>query len=287
MLAEGFPQEDTKMRGLSSKLQGGGPCSTALVVLAKMGISAEYFGVLGTDFYGQYIIKDLKKYGVVTDSVRLESEGQSSNCVVLICKEKSSRTCVWAPNSLPKMEKKDVPLDKLARARFLHLDGNPVDISGYAAEKAREMGVKVSLDAGTIFPGIDGLLPLVDILIPSEEFVCRFTGISSAEEGAKKLYEEYKPEILAVTQGTLGGFFYDGKKYTRYNAFPVEVIDTNGAWDTFHGAFIAGLLKDMALTEAARFASAASAIKCSRFGAREGIPYYEETVEFVKRNGSF
>lgn len=50
---------------------------------------------------------------------------------------------------------------------------------------------------------------------------------------------------------------------------------------TFHGAFLAGLIRGMPPLNAARFASAAAALKCACFGAREGIPSYEKVVKFV------
>jgi len=68
----------------------------------------------------------------------------------------------------------------------------------------------------------------------------------------------------------------------RYPVFPVKAIDSNGAGDTFHGAFVAARLKGMDVYEACRFASATSALKCTRFGAQQGIPGYEEVLEFMK-----
>ena len=59
-------------------------------------------------------------------------------------------------------------------------------------------------------------------------------------------------------------------------------MDRNGAGDTFHGAFVAARIKGMDIFEAAKFASAASALKCTRFGAQEGIPDFDEVLSFIK-----
>jgi ribokinase len=286
MLSDEFPREDTKLKVFSTKIQGGGPCATALVAMSKLGIATEYFGVLGTDVFGQYMTDEFRHYGVAVNSVRLVDGERSFNSVMLINKKNASRTCIWNAGTLPAMREDDVPLAKLKQAAYLHLDGNHLETAVYGAKKAREYKVKVSLDAGTPYEGIDDLLPLVDILIPSEEFVERYTGEKNPEQGAEILYRQYKPEILIITQGPKGGFIYDGKCCIYYKPFPAVVVDTNGAGDTFHGAFIAGLVKGMDVVEAADFASAVAAIKCAHFGAREGIPSYEETMKAIKSQGN-
>jgi sulfofructose kinase len=113
----------------------------------------------------------------------------------------------------------------------------------------------------------------------------KYSGKSSVETGAEDIVRRYKPGIFAVTQGPQGGFIFDGGSFVRYEPFPAEVVDTNGAGDTFHGAVLVGLFRGMAPVEAARFASAVAAIKCSHFGAREGIPGYEETLNFIVSGG--
>ena len=145
-----------------------------------------------------------------------------------------------------------------------------------------EFGVTVSLDAGGAYPRIEELLPLVDVLIPSEEFSLKVTGCATAVEAAKVLQERYDPKVLVITQGSKGGFIWQDGKEVRYPAFRVKAIDSNGAGDTFHGAFVAAQLKGMDVYESCRFASATSALKCTRFGAQEGIPGYEEVLEFMK-----
>ena len=152
----------------------------------------------------------------------------------------------------------------------------------YAAKKAREFGVTVSMDAGGAYPNIEQLLPLVDVLIPSEEFACKVTGCADARDAAGALQQTCHPQTLIVTQGSRGGFLWEDGREVRYPVFPVHTIDSNGAGDTFHGAFLAARLKGMSVYEACRFASAASALKCTRFGAQQGIPSCGEVLDFLK-----
>lgn len=282
MTASGFPKEDTKIQGISSKTQCGGPCATALVAISKMGVSSAYIGTLGDDMYGTVMKTQLEHYGVATDQIRIVNGAVSFHSVVLLNVVNSSRTCVWNRGTITPPEVTDVDLNVLKQAKFLHLDGHQLETAIYAAMKAHEYGVKVSLDAGGVYPGIEKLLPYVDVLIPSEEFALKITECGTATEAALVLQEKYHPGVLIITQGSRGGFIWEDNKEVRYPVFPVEAIDSNGAGDTFHGAFVAACVKGMNVREAAKFASATSALKCTRFGAQEGIPCFDEVIEFIK-----
>lgn len=284
MTVPNFPAEDTKIQGLESKTQCGGPCATALVTVAKLGETAEYLGTLGDDTYGRYILKQLNHYGVATNHVRVEKGKQSFHSFVMLNLNNASRTCIWNRGTVDIPSFEDVDLNVLRSATFLHLDGHQLDAALYAARRAREFGVLVSLDAGGVYPGIEQLLPWIDILIPSEEFAMEYTGKKTGIEAAEILYKKYHPRTLIITQGKRGGFLWDGEE-KRYPVFSVKAVDSNGAGDTFHGAFLYGKLKGYTDMDAAIFASAASALKCTRFGAQEGIPGNSEVIRFLKENG--
>ena len=281
MTVDAFPQEDTKLRGLETKFQCGGPCATGLVAISKLGESACYMGTVGDDMYGTFVKGEMGRYGVDTSCVKV-NPGLTFHSVVLLNVSNGSRTCVWNRGGAAAPTAKNVDLDVLRQAKYLHLDGNQLECAIFAAEKAHEMGVTVSMDAGGAYPNIERLLPLVDVLIPSEEFSMKVTGCATAREAAAALQERYHPQILVITQGSRGGFIWENGREVRYPVFPVRAIDSNGAGDTFHGAFVAACLKGMDVYASCRFASAASALKCTRFGAQQGIPGYEEVLEFMK-----
>lgn len=281
MTVDAFPQEDTKLRGLETKFQCGGPCATGLVAISKLGESACYMGTVGDDMYGTFVKGEMERYGVDTSCVKV-NPGLTFHSVVLLNVSNGSRTCVWNRGGAAAPTAEDVNLDVLRQAKYLHLDGNQLECAIFAAEKAHEMGVTVSMDAGGAYPNIERLLPLVDVLIPSEEFSMKVTGCATAREAAAVLQERYHPQILVITQGSRGGFIWENGREVRYPVFPVKAIDSNGAGDTFHGAFVAARLKGMDVYASCRFASATSALKCTRFGAQQGIPGYEEVLEFMK-----
>ena len=283
MTVDAYPAEDTKLRGNETKFQCGGPCATALVAVSKLGGRAAYFGTVGDEMFGSFVRSELDRYGVDTAGVTIVP-GRNVHSVVLLNTASGSRTCVWNRGDAQPPQREMLDLEALQQADFLHLDGNHLDCAVYAAEKAREFGVPVSMDAGGVYPDIQRLLPLVDILIPSEEFAKKVTGRGTAPEAARVLQDTYHPQILIITQGSRGGFLWEKGRQHRYPVYPVKTVDSNGAGDTFHGAFLAARMRGLDVLDACTFASAASALKCTRFGAQQGIPGWQEVLDFQKKN---
>ena len=182
------------------------------------------------------------------------------------------------------MKPEEVPEEAIKNSKILALDGHQLKAAITAAGIARKSGTKVLLDAGGIYPGIEELLPMVNYLIPSEEFALKITGCNSAEEAAVSLWEKYRPEFICITQGEKGGSFYSENIAMHYHSFKVNAVDTNGAGDVFHGAFAAALVKGMQPEKAAIFSSAVSALKCTKIGARKAVPDWN-TVIVSKRPG--
>ena len=285
MVVNGFPTEDTKLEASQTKIQGGGPCATALVAAAKLGVTAAYMGTVGDDPFGAFMVSDLEKWGVSTRFVRRVQGAVSFHAVVLLNTQNASRTCLWSKGTVPPPTQADINEAALRSAKVLHLDGHMLEAAIHAAKLCKSFGVKVSHDAGGTYPGVEKLMPYVDYLIPSEEFALKMTGAKTAENAAVQLYETYRPEIVVLTQGVRGGILLDEQGMRRYESFKVDVQDSNGSGDTFHGAFIAARIKGYNAFDACRYASAAAAIKCTRLGARYAMPSDAECREFLQQRG--
>ncbi|MDD5603446.1 MAG: PfkB family carbohydrate kinase [Eubacteriales bacterium] len=287
MVTGNYPEEDTKQAASKTIVQGGGPCANALVACRKLGAEVSFFGVTGDDAYGQYLVEDFSRYGVNTDRLLIRKGHVSFHSFIILARrnERGTRTILFNRGDAPALKPEELDRQLITDAKVLHLDGNQLEASVAAAQIAAEAGVKVSLDAGGAYPGIGKLLPYVDFLIPAEDFVKKFTGIQDPHKGAEELYRRFSPEFVIVTQGPEGGFAYDGKRHTPYPPYDAVVVDSNGAGDVFHGAFITGYIKGMDMMQAANFASAVSALKCTGVGARQSIPGFEETIQYMRRSG--
>jgi sulfofructose kinase len=239
----------------------------ALVVMSRLGVDTEVIGAFADDAAGGEILSELRSYGVSTERTVLLFGKTSFTSYILLSEETGSRTCLYDRGSVPD-DPSLLELSPLNSAELLHLGGNYMRCAICAANYAKARGVKVSLDAGGLYEGIEELLPLVDILIPSAEFAMAITQAPDARSATERLAERYAPEILVVTDGANGGYYRDGDRICHYESVRVNAVDTNGAGDTFHGAWIAAHLDGMSVTDACRFASAVAAYKCQHIGAR-------------------
>ena len=280
-----YPTEDTKMRATASKTAGGGPVATGLVAAQKLGEDTAYIGVLSDDNGGKFLKEDFIKYGVNTDLIEVKSGYRSFASVLWLCADTATRTCVFDKGDLPPLVLNNEQKEAIINAEILMVDGNEMSAAVEAAKIARDNGTKVLYDCGGLYEGVANLLALTDIMIPSEEFSLGHTGCETAEEAAKKLYETYNPEVVVITQGKKGGITYDGEKITAYPIYPAVVVDSNGSGDVFHGAFAAAVCKGYDYLKCCHFSSAVSGLKCTGVGARESVPNFETTKNYLKENG--
>ena len=281
-----YPNEDTKMRAESSRLAGGGPTATGLVAAQKLGEQTAYLGVLSDDNGGSFLRKDFEKYGVDVEKIQIKSGYRSFTSVIWLSKESASRTCVFDKGNLPPLVLDESQKQAICDASLLMVDGNEMDAAVEGANLARENGTLVLYDCGGLYEGVERLLPLTDIMIPSEEFALGHTGCQTAEEAARRLFELYHPKVVVVTQGSKGGILFDGKQIKSYPVYKVEAIDSNGSGDVFHGAFAAGIVKGYDFETCCYFSSAVSALKCTGVGARESAPDFETVKQFMEENGT-
>ncbi len=265
---DSYPKEDIKVKADSVRVSGGGPTGNALVVMSRLGLDCYACGAFADDAAGKSLIADLNRFGVNTDGVTVSKGATSFTSYILLSKQSGTRTCVFDRGTV--LDDADaINYEKVKQADVLHLDGNYINCAVKAAKIAKENGVKVSLDAGGLYNGIERLLPFVDILIPSAEFALGITGEKDIPSAMIKLHEKYSPEILAVTDGSRGGYYFENGKVEKYDGIKVDAVDTNGAGDTFHAAFIVAYAEGKNVRECCRFASAVAAYKCEHAGVRD------------------
>lgn len=286
-----YPKEDTKLKADEIRTVGGGPTATGLVAAAKLGagsdLSVEFIGSVADDDRGRYLLADFAKWGVGTKDVTIEPDCESFCSFVLLSAAAKTRTCVFHRGNKPPLTLNDAQKKSIAESDILMVDGNELEAAIEGANIIHAAGGKVLYDAGGLYPGVERLLPLVDILIPSEEYSLGITGTFAAEDAAKQLYETYEPEVVVITQGKRGGIVYDKEGLTDYPIIDTPVVDSNGAGDVFHGAFAFAMTQGWDFRRCAMYASATSSLKCTRVGARAAVPSNEEVINILKESGYY
>ena len=280
---DSYPALDEKAELTSLLVQGGGPVATALVTLSRLGVPVAMIGAVGDDDFGTQIRDGLVHEKV--DCTHLAQSTQSASQVAFVAvDDKEHRNIFWhRGTALPILPEQ--LLNLLADSvRVLHLDGLHLDSSITAAKMARQQKVTTVLDAGTLRPGVEELLPLIDHLVVSEKFARQFLGYDDPASAISGL-SRHGAAAVTVTLGRSGSLSMDaGGQLVRQSAFAVDTVDTTGCGDVFHGGYIYGLLKDWSLARTIRFAAACAALKTRALGGRTAIPELREVESFLQRH---
>ncbi|KPK84114.1 MAG: hypothetical protein AMJ81_06540 [Phycisphaerae bacterium SM23_33] len=270
-------------RVLQYDVQGGGMVGTAMVAVARLGGKAEYWGAVGADWMGQMILQGLRREKVDVRQVKRVPGGRGPMVVVCVDRPTGQRHFLHFTGPPEPAEPIGSP-DSLKTAGCLLVDGTFHESALAAARAAKRLGVPVVGDVGGIGEQTKSLLAHVDYAILSEGCAQRL-GAGTDYRAACETVRSLGPEHVVITLGERGLVYLEADRLAEMEAFPVEVVDTTGAGDTFHGAFCCGLVEGLPLGRNLAFASAAAAMKCRQLGGRAGIPTRDQVLRFLNERG--
>lgn len=274
------PPADVKMPMAQFTKQGGGPVATAIVALSRLGAKTAFIGKMGDDEFGSFMKNELKKEDVDISQVVTEPGASSQFAFIIVDNNTGKRTILWSQSDVSPLRESEIHRDFVTSARILHLDGLQMEAALVSARWAKESGITVVLDGDTIRPGIQELVRLTDVLITSHTFANQFTGENDIDKAIGKMHS-MGPKIVGVTLGVEGCVMSWEDNIISKPAFKIKAVDTTGAGDVFHGAFIYGLLQEWMVEKITEFASAVAALKCRKLGGRLGIPSLNEVLAFL------
>ena len=275
-----LPDENRKLEIGEFLIQGGGPTATALVTASRLGLGAAFIGKIGDDDFGRSMIAELGEEGVDVSRVVVERGGRSQFAFIMVDGSTAARTILWTRGSLGPFTADDVDCALVERARALLIDSLEPGAALAAARAAVEAGVPVVIDAGTLREGVRELLPLCDYIVASELFAEQISDGGDHIAALERMME-YHPEAAVVTLGERGCVALTGEGMLELPGFDVEAVDTTGAGDVFHGAFVFGVLEGWDIERICVFSNAVAALKCRRLGGRAGIPDLAEAMSFL------
>jgi sulfofructose kinase len=258
---------------------GGGPAANAAVAAARLGARSAFAGYLGNDLFGQRHLEELLRAGVLTDLVVIGDAPTPLSTIIV--KPDGRRTVIGYKGAAPPLSVDFAAADKF-RPRVMLFDGHQQQLSQRLAEQARRSGALTVLDAGSLHAGTRLLAGVVDYVVASEKFARQFSGQKDVFIAAGQLRRP--GTTVVITQGAAGLAWQSGTDSGRLPAFEIDALDTTGAGDAFHGAFAAGLAAGMPWQPLLRYARAAAALCCAKFGARLGMPTASEVSGFLERH---
>ena len=280
-LTDRMPTGDEKHVASAYAISFGGNAVTAAFCCAKLGLMPELLTTIADDWLGRMFLGMAAKY-----TIPVHPRNVRTSSLSFIMPKDGKRAIVRCRDD-DYLE--PFPRLNLTGCRALHLDGHQPDAAMYYAKAAREAGIFTSLDGGGLRSNTHELLALIDIAIVSER-LCEQMGFEPA-----RMLDYLKGRgcrIGGVTLGERGQLWYDEAGIVRtlpaLSVPPARVLDTSGAGDVFHGAYVYSYLTNSAKSwdEHFRFARAASAYKVQHLGNESGLPTLADIGTVQREFGS-
>lgn len=272
---------------------GGGMAANFAVALARLGARIGLIAALGDDPVGRRIRGDLQQEGVDTSRLHIRQDTGSTYTIVYIDPQAMRTGVLYHMDTILSLRSQEVEMhgDYLARARVFFTDQTPPDAAIAGARLAWQQGktvvtdMQVGLDQsvglGITAEKVRAVMAYTDIFVPSREGLTSLMEIADVSAALDAACHCYPDKIVIVTLGAEGSLIGCGEQRIVIPAYPVEVVDTTGAGDVYHAAFVhAHCLQGWGLEQAGHFASAAAALKCTQTGAQKGAPTLDAVRSF-------
>jgi sulfofructose kinase len=262
-----LPTGDEKTVARSYAVSFGGNAVTAAFCCAKLGIAPDLLASVADDWLGRMFIDMAARYHI---SVHHRKVAESSLSFVM--PRGTQRAIVRCRDD---NYKHPYPPLHLTGCRALHVDGHQPDAAIDYARSCREAGILTSLDGGGLRSNTHELLEHIDIAVVAER-LCEQMRLSPAEMLA--YLRSRGCRVGGVTMGGRGMLWYEGAEEDRLLpalAVPEEkIVDTNGAGDIFHGAYLYSFLANPfgVWDDHFRFARAAAAHAIQYLGNEASLP---------------
>jgi sulfofructose kinase len=266
-----IPAQPTKVLATGFTECGGGMAANASVAVARLGGAAHYWGRVGADELGARIVAQLAAEGVDTSAVRRVPDCVSPSAAILVADDGERLVCAYNDPRLDQ-DPSWLPLARIPDFAAVLADVRWPAGAAAVLDAARAAARLAILD-GDVGPpeAIRDLARRASHVAFSEPGLALASGTDAPGEGLRRMAGE-TTALVGVTLGPAGFLWRDGAQERRQPAPAITAVDTLAAGDVWHGAFALALGEGRDVAAAARFANAAAALKCARFGGRQGAP---------------
>ena len=277
---EAFPPEPTKVRAIEHIESGGGMAANAAAAIARLGAKAELWSRVGDDEAGTKVKAGLKAGKVDVRHVQAFEEGRTSTSAIIV-DDRGERLIVGNRDTNMPSSTSWLPLERLGDTDAVLADVRWLEGARVLFTRARAERVPTVLDADLgAREALGELLELTDYAVFSEGALKDFAPKISHEAAFAKV-AALGCRHVGVTLGANGYVWADGDGLHTAPAFAVDVVDTTGAGDAFHGAFTLGVAQGLPMAEIVKRASATAALACGRLGSRAGLPNLKQLEAFL------
>ena len=251
---------------------GGGVAANAAVAVARLGGDAAFIGCVGADALGDRLLGEFADFGVDTAGCQRIAGAPTPISAVLV--DAAGRRTVVNHLAPGLFSSSDLSVAAaIGRADAVLVDCRWTEGAVATLAAARRAGVPgvVDVDRPLTESAADSIFGRASHLVFSRAGLEGTSGLADVAGGLTTIAERCGA-WLAVTDGAKGVTWSENGQLCHQPALPVDAVDTTGAGDVFHGAFVLALAEGRSEREAVRFASVAAGVKCERGGGRAGIP---------------
>ena len=283
VIADRLPVPGETVLGGKFAMGQGGKGANQAVAAQRLGGDVTFICKLGRDIFGENAIKEYQKDGMDTSKVMYSDQ---SSGVALISVDTHAENCiVVASGANGDITTEDIEANRkeIEEAAILLLQLEiPVEAVVRAAKIGHEAGVYVVLNPAPACDLPEEIYQYLSLIIPNQTEIALMTGIeANDEEGAAKAVEALRNKgvkDVIVTMGSKGSMVYHEGKPTFVPSKKVNAVDTTAAGDTYCGGLCVALSEGKDIIDAARFATASSALTVQKRGAQDSIPYRKEVI---------
>jgi sugar/nucleoside kinase (ribokinase family) len=259
-----FPKPNTKVAAKSQEVFVGGPATNAGITFAHLGGKAVLATALGRHALSQVVREELRQYSV--QIVDLNPKFEEVPVISSVAVDRSGNRNVISANALGVQAPiAEVDSNLLKQARVVLVDGHYMQACQAWARAARAQNIPVVLDGGSWKEGTEELLKGVHTAICSVDFMppgCR------SREDALQYLKNAGATSIAITDGANPIHFASGTTSGTLRVPQVEVVDTMGAGDVFHGAYCFFASAGRGFVESLAEAAVIASESCCYHGSR-------------------
>ncbi|NWF96368.1 MAG: carbohydrate kinase family protein [Candidatus Thorarchaeota archaeon] len=283
MRVESLTGTDHHFTGQDGYIAFGGSASNFAAQSAKLGVKTALLSCVGSDLYGQVILRELARIGVDTRLV-LTLDKQQTGIFTYIYDANRNEMVIVEPGANKFVEKHLLEESMLEGTSTIHLAGAFPMMTRRAAEIATVNGMVLSIDPGRAAASLsfNEVLPHTDLLFLNQRELREYFGMEASEAELRRLAKTF-PGILVVKLAERGAVATDGFEYCESRAFDVQVADTMGAGDSFAAGFVAAWTRSENIEQALNVANAVAALTITQRGAQEGQPNLEQLERFLAK----
>ncbi len=292
----GKPVDQTPERGKltlvdTMELHIGGCAANTGTDLAKIGIDTAIMGKVGDDGFGDFMVKELGKWGTDCTGIVRDPVTKTSATMVMVHGD-GERSFIHYLGANAVLTEDDVNWDIVKASKVLHVagtflmpafDGEP---TARILKKAQELGVTTCLDTAWDSKGnwmklLEPCLPYLDYFVPSIEEARMCAGKHDPADVAK-VFMDKGVKVVGLKMGSEGCYIRSADSEISIPIYRVNAVDANGAGDAFAAGFLAGIVNGWDLERTGKFANATGAFCVTSLGCTTGIKDQNTIESFIQ-----